>query len=105
MASIKIVQNDTKPILEFTITQEGSPVDLTGATVKFYMKNNDTGSVKINGAACSISDAVNGKCRYVWQSGDTNTVGTYLAEVEVTFPDSSIQTGYKQMVIIIRDDI
>lgn len=103
--SIKIVQNDTKPYLEFEVTQEGAPVDLTGCTVKFYMKNADTGTVKINGSACSITDATKGKCRYVWAAGDTDTIGTYLGEVEVTFPDSKIQTGYKQMTIIIRDDI
>lgn len=105
MASIKIVQNDTKPYLEFEITQDGTPVDLTGSTVKFYMKNADTGSVKINGSLCSITDATKGKCRYVWAAGDTNTVGTYLGEVEVTFPDTKIQTGYKQVTIVIRDDI
>ena len=103
--SIKIVQNDTKPYIEFELTQEGVPVDLTGCTVKFYMKDADTGSTKINGSACSITDAENGKCRYVWSGSDTNTAGTYLGEVEVTFPDSKIQTGYKQMTIIIRDDI
>jgi hypothetical protein len=102
MASIKIVQNDTKPYLEFEITQDGTPVDLTGATVKFYMKDAVSGSIKINGATCSITDAVNGKCRYVWQSGDTNTIGTYLGEVGVTFPDGKIQTGYKQITIVIR---
>ena len=105
MASIKIVQNDTKPYLEFEITQDGAPVDLTGATVKFYMKDATTGSVKINGSACTITDATKGKCRYVWAAADTNTVGTYLGEIEVTFPDTKIQTGYKQMTIIIRDDI
>ena len=103
--AIKIVQNDTRPPLEFTITQDGNSVDLTGATVKFYMKNADTGAVKISGVACTLTDATKGKCRYSWQAADTNTVGTYLGEVEVTFPDSSIQTGYKQMTIVVRDDI
>lgn len=105
MATIKIVQNDTRPPLEFDITQDGKSVNLTGATVKFYMKNADTGAVKINGAACTVTDAVKGKCRYSWQASDTNTVGTYSGEVEVTFPDSSIHTGYKQMTIVVRDDI
>jgi hypothetical protein len=102
--SIKIVQNDTKPPLLFTITQDGLPVNLTGATVKFYMKSS-TGTVKINGVACSITDAVNGLCRYNWLAADTNTVGDYVGEVEITFPDGSIQTGYKQLSISIRDDI
>lgn len=105
MASIKIVQNDTKPYLEFEITQDGAPVDLTGATVKFYMKDATSGLVKINGASCSITDATKGKCRYVWTSSDTNTVSTYLGEVEIIFPDGKIQTGYKQITIVIRDDI
>jgi hypothetical protein len=33
--SVKIVQNDTLPPIEFTLTQDGAPVDLTGCTVKF----------------------------------------------------------------------
>ena len=45
--SIKIVQNDTLPPLEFNLTQDGSPVNLTGCTVKFYMKDATSGSVKI----------------------------------------------------------
>jgi len=103
--SVKIVQNDTRPPLEFTLTQDGAPVDLTGCTVKFYMKDATTGSVKINGVACTITDATKGKCRYSWTGTVTNTVATYLGEVEVTFPDGKIQTGYKQMSIIVRDDI
>lgn len=102
---IKMVQNDTLPDLEFTIKQDGSVVDLTGATVKFYMKNRDTGTVKINGVACTIVSASAGTCKYVWQSGDTDTVGTYQAEVEVTFSGGTVQTGYESLTIEIRDDI
>ncbi len=103
--SVKIVQNDTRPPLEFTLTQDGAPVDLTACTVRFYMKDAVLGTTKISGATCTITDAVNGKCRYDWTGSDTNTIGTYLGEVEVTFGDGKIQTGYKQISIIIRDDI
>lgn len=103
--NIKLVQGDTRPSLEFTITKEGTAVDLTGATVKFYMKNSSTGAVKINGATCSILDTVNGVCQYNWTTNDTDTAGSYAGEVEVTFPNGSIQTGFKQLSITIRDDI
>lgn len=103
--TIKIVQNDTRPVLEFAITQDGSPIDLTGCTVKFYMKNTDTGAVKINGSTCVIDNAVAGIGRYIWSAGDTDTVGTYLGEIEITFSDGKIQTGFKQFTIIIRDDV
>ena len=103
--SVKIVQDDTRPPLEFTLTQDGAPVDLTGCTVKFYMKDATSGAVKISGATCTITDATKGKCRYSWQGSDTNTAGGYVGEVEVTFPDGKIQTGYKQVSITIRADI
>ena len=103
--SIKIVQKLTRPTLEFSLPQAGAPVGLTGCTVKFYMKNATTGSVKINGVACTVTDAVKGKCRYSWTGSDTDTVGTYLGEVEVTFGDGKIQTGFKQLSISIRDNI
>ena len=103
--SIKIVQDDTRPPLEFNLTQDGSPVDLTGSTVRFYMKDATTGTVKINGSTCTITDAPKGKCTYLWQASDTNTAGGYVGEVEVTFPDGKIQTGYKQVSITIRADI
>ena len=103
--SVKIVQDDTRPPLEFSLTQDGSPVDLTGCTVKFYMKDATSGSVKISGSACTITDATKGKCKYLWSGSDTNTAGSYVGEVEVTFSDGKIQTGYKQIGIIIRADI
>lgn len=103
--TIKIVQNDNRPPLQFTITQGGKAVDLTGATVKFYMKETTAGTVKINGVACALTVPAKGQCQYNWAAGDTDTVGTYAGEVEVTFPDSTIQTGYKQVTILIRDDI
>ncbi len=103
--TIKMVQNDTRPILEFAITQDGSPLDLTGCTVKFYMKNSSTGVVKVNGNSCSIVSATAGTCRYIWSSTDTDTAGSYLGEIEITFPDAKKQTGYKLFTIVIRDDI
>ena len=103
--TIKLVQNDTRPPLQFSISRSGKAVDLTGATVKFYMKDSTSGAVKINGVGCLSTDPAKGKVQYNWAAGDTNTVGSYLGEVEVTFPDGTIQTGFKQIAIVIRDDI
>jgi len=103
--TIKIVKDDTLPVLNATILQDGAPVDLTSATVKFYMKNADTGAVKINGSACAIISATDGTVRYSWSASDTDTEGDYLGEFEVTFPSGKIQTGFKQLSIVIRADI
>lgn len=103
--TIKLVQNDTLPVLNATIMKDGCLVDLSAATVKFYMINADTDAVKIDGKNCDIIDAKKGKVRYSWEAEDTDTVGTYLGEFEVTFTTGKIQTGFKQLTIIIRDDI
>lgn len=103
--SVKIVQDDTRPSLEVTLTQDGKPADLTGCTVKFYMKDSVSGSVKISGATCVITNALKGQLRYNWIAADTNTAGSYLGEFEVTYPDGSIQTNFKQIAITIRADV
>ena len=105
MATIQLVKDDTRPPLEFTILQDGSPVNLTGCAVKFYMKNASTGSVVVNGTACAITDASNGKCQYAWGASDLATAGTYTGECEVIFGDARIQTGYDAFTLIVRADL
>jgi len=86
-----IKQNDTSPSLS-AILKDSSlvAVDLTGATVKLHMKSID-GILKIN-SAMTITSAIGGTVQYDWQTGDTDTVGTYLVEFQVTYSDGAIET-------------
>lgn len=97
-------RNDTSA-LEVQLKDENGPVDLTGATVKFLMRELD-GTVKVDSSA-TITDAPDGKVKYAWSSADVDTAADYEAEWEVTFSDSSISTfpsdGY--MDIIILEDV
>jgi hypothetical protein len=89
--AFSIKQNDTSPSLQATLKDASlSPVDLTGATVMFHMKSID-GTVKVD-QQMTITDDTGGVVRYDWQSGDTDTVGTYYVEFEVTYADASIET-------------
>jgi hypothetical protein len=89
--AFSIKQNDTSPSLQATLKDASlSPVDLTGATVMFHMKSVD-GTVKVD-QQMTITDDTGGVVQYDWQSGDTDTVGTYYVEFEVTYADSSIET-------------
>jgi hypothetical protein len=61
------------------------------------MRRRKTGAVKIDEAAAIIVSANPGGAgdavmRYDWQVGDTDTVGIFEGEFEVTFPDASIKT-------------
>jgi len=89
--AFNIKQNDTSPSLQATLKDaQLVPVDITAAAVKFHMKSLD-GVVKIN-ETMTITDAENGVVQYDWQVGDTDTVGAYYVEFEVTYADASIET-------------
>tara|TARA_R110000782_G_scaffold106526_1_gene194765 strand:+ start:364 stop:681 length:318 start_codon:yes stop_codon:yes gene_type:complete len=86
-----IKQNDTSPSMQASLTDSSlSPIDLTGASVALHMNYID-GVVKIS-SAMSITDATGGVVQYNWFTGDTDTVGTYYVEFQVTYSDGSIET-------------
>jgi len=84
-ATFHLKQNDTKPSLSASLTQDGSVVDLTEATVKFHMGD-------VVDAAAVVSGALTGVVRYDWDAEDTETAGSFPAEFEVTFSDGTIET-------------
>ena len=89
--AFNIKQNDTSPSLEATLKDaQLVPIDLMGASVKFHMKSSD-GVVKVN-QNMIITDTDNGVVQYNWVTGDTDTVGAYYIEFQVTYSDSSIET-------------
>jgi hypothetical protein len=86
-----IKQNDTSPSLQATLKDASdNPIGLVGATVMFHLKSLD-GTIKVD-AEMTVTDADNGVVQYDWQSGDTDTVGSYYAEFEVTYSDGTIET-------------
>ena len=91
MMAFSIKQNDTSPAIQATLQDyEGNPINLLGATVRFHMKSLG-GNLKID-RPVSITDSANGVILYEWQASDTDVAGTYYAEFEVTYSDSSVET-------------
>lgn len=89
--AFSIKQNDTSPSLQATLKDASQTVvNLTGATVMFHMKSVD-GTVKVD-EEMTITNAEGGVVQYDWQAGDTDTVGTYYVEFEVTYSDLSVET-------------
>jgi len=90
-----IKQNDTKPDLQVTLKDgAGAAVDVTGATVRFSMRNQLTKALKVNEQAVTLVTAASGVVKYVWGTlaGDNDTPGLYDAEFEVTYSGGAIET-------------
>jgi hypothetical protein len=80
-----IKQNDRQPYYFFQFLDSAKvPVSILGSTIVCTMKNIDTGTVKINRSACVIDDGPDGKGHYEWGTTDTDTIGRYYIEFEVT---------------------
>lgn len=107
MVDFTIKQNDTSPALQCTLQDDqGIAIDISGSSARFHLVNYETGVVKIDSAG-SIVSAVDGQVKYEWITGDTDTVGIYQAEWEVTYSDGSIETfpNNQNIIINIFDDL
>lgn len=113
--AFSLKQGDTRPIYiaalkeNFGLPSE-APIDLSadGTTVKFIMRKQGSPTAKVNSFAF-IEDAANGIVSYSWDgvAGDTNEVGTFDVEFEITHPDGGVETvpnvGYLTVTIV--DDL
>lgn len=97
-----IKKGDTSPALLVDLTPTG--VDITGATaVVFNMRARNGGAVKISRAAASIVTPTNpARVRYDWTAINTDTVGNYDGEFEVTRADGSVETFPNDSYITIQ---
>jgi hypothetical protein len=107
MMTFYVKQNDTSPAMLATLQDaDGNAIELTSASVRFHMRPVGGGAIVVDQAATVVT-ALEGLVRYNWTAADTDTVGSYQAEFEVTYADASIETfpndGYIRVEII--DDI
>ena len=90
---IWLVKGDTRPVLQFTCkTDDPIIIDLTSCTVRFVFKKAGASAYKFK-RTCTLVNAVSGLCELSFQTGDLDEVGDFNGELEITFPDSSIQTS------------
>jgi hypothetical protein len=74
---------DTRPSIPSTLTYaDGTPADLTDATVTFIMRaEGDPDAVpKVSAGAEKYAPLEDGRVAYHWQATDTEDPGAYLAE-------------------------
>jgi hypothetical protein len=115
MANYYIKRKDTWPayknIIEQTnpITGNKEPVNLTGAVKIRFLAKATQGATLIEGLMTGPGGGAfnsTGEVEYLWVTGDTNTVGEYQIEYEITWKLSPLQVetvpnnGYESLAIL-----
>ncbi len=96
-----IKQHDQLPELVATLTDAvDAVVDVSGSSVRFVLSVK--GGENVLDEPADIVDGPTGVVKYVWQSGDTATVGRYNGEFEVEFGDGRVETFPNNKYIVIR---
>ena len=103
-----IKANDTASFITRDLKDAfGSPVNVTGAAVKFSMRVKPAGSIKVDAEDAVIVTGGTGRVRYEWIAANTNTADEYEGEFQVTYATGKIQPfpndGY--IPVVITDDI
>lgn len=108
MEEFRIKKGDTRPVLEAILRgSDDDPRDLSNAAgIEFHMADSETGDIIVNSPA-TIVTASEGRVQYEWASGDTDSVGLYMAEFEVSYDDGSTETfpNYGTMEVRISEGL
>ncbi len=85
--------HDLLPVLRMVCTDAGEPVDLTNVSEVRLLLKNRTAGLKVD-ALMEKADQEDepGVVTYEWQDGDTDTVGTFLGEIQVLWPGQKPMT-------------
>lgn len=114
-----MAKGDRRPLFVVSLVDDygeatEAPVNLTTAgSAGFAMRVAGTSTQQITRSSASITNAAQGEVTYTWGAGQTDTAGTYEADVKIwwndgkpeTFPNSkaSGDDGTKYWKIIIED--
>lgn len=94
IATIRMKQDDTGPALGIKVTKESdnTPLDLTGATATFSMRQEGETTSKVDNASATVTGTTTGLVEYAWDAADTDTAGTFRGEFTITLNGGEIIT-------------
>lgn len=104
MSDFVIKSGATAPYLNATLYDGDVPLNLTGATVLMRMRRTAGGALIINSPATIVGPPVDGVVSYEWLVADTDEVGDFEVEWEVTFAGGAKEVfpteGYTSVKIL-----
>jgi len=87
-------RHDTRPSLYLTAVEPtGFPVDLSVyETVRFHLRQRGAALDELKVDRPAELEPESGRIRYDWQAADTDTVGVFFGEFELTAADGAKRT-------------
>lgn len=117
--TLNLVKDDTLPELVLTLKDNNTAaagkvldpnddstwaaIDLTGATVRFRIRELGNTTVKST-LTCTITDAAGGVAATDFPTGTLDTAGIFEGEIEITFSSGGIQTVNDLIKLKVRGD-
>lgn len=103
MSDFTIKSGSTAPALVVTLLDGPDPLNLTGATVRMRMRKVSGGPLVVDSPATVLGDPLLGVVSYQWVAADTDEVGDFEVEWEVTFAGGAEQVfpteGYTTVTV------
>lgn len=103
MTRYTIYQGDM-PTFTFTVTEDGSAMDLSGATCRFSAKAKYSSTSYLFNDVTPDTQTAAGVCTFKLTAANTATPGIYYGELEVTKSDDTILTVV-QLELEIREQV
>jgi len=117
--TLNLVTGDTLPELTFTLKNSNSaaagttldpnnsatwaPINVTGAAVKFRLRELGSTTVKST-LNCTLTTPADGEVSTNFPTGTLDTAGTFEGEIEITFSNGGIQTVHDLIKLKVRSD-
>ena len=109
MTTIYLVQDDTGPQIKITVTREdtGTAINVSGGSAKLKVRKKGSSTVSFTLTAGNVgSNLQDGVLLFSLDGNQLASIaaGNYEGEVELTLSDSSVETVYERVDIVIRED-
>lgn len=101
MPAFVIGQDDRRPALTATLTQDGAAIDLTSASGVELRAIKSDGTTGFSGS-CTVTGASSGAVSYAFAAGDTASPGDYRLAFVIDWGSSIYQTVPTSQTSLLR---
>jgi hypothetical protein len=109
VTTIYLVQGDTGPQINIKVTRDGTgdAINVAGGSARLKVRKKGAETLAFTLTAADIGSSLEeGNLYFSLDGGQLSSIaaGNYEGEVELTLADSTVETVFEQVDIVIRED-